>query len=245
MATFPPPSATFSSPSESVPVTSDWIYQSCSELGGDSFGYHWIDEDHFAAYLIDVCGHGAGAALHSVTVISSIRNMILPNVDFKKPGEVMYALNNAFPMEKHNDIYFTIWYGVFNKATGILEYSSAGHPPAVLLNGESARTAEMNYLSTPGLIIGYIPDMEYLTNTVKIQKFNRLFIFSDGVYEVEHADGKGFMTFNEFTEELSKPVPKDARKVEQMLRFASNAQNSETFEDDFTLVELSFLHEAV
>ncbi|MFZ3044584.1 MAG: SpoIIE family protein phosphatase [Desulfatirhabdiaceae bacterium] len=239
---FPPAiKATFPAISKTAPVASDWIYQSCSELGGDSFGYHWIDGDHFAAYLIDVCGHGVGAALHSVTVISSIRNMILPNVDFKKPGEVIYALNNAFTMEKYNNTYFTIWYGVFDKATGILEYSSGGHPPAVLINGDSDSTATLNYLNTPGLVVGSVPDMEYRTNTVKIQKYNRLFIFSDGVYEINYADRKGMMTFKEFAEELSKSVPADARKVEQMLEFVRTAQNSETFEDDFTLVELSFL----
>ncbi|MGD9971957.1 MAG: SpoIIE family protein phosphatase [Desulfatirhabdiaceae bacterium] len=239
---FPPAiTAIFPPASNTAPVVSDWIYQSCSELGGDSFGYHWIDEDHFAAYLIDVCGHGVGAALHSVTVISSIRNMILPNVDFKKPAEVVYALNNAFTMEKYNNTYFTIWYGVYNQTTGILEYSSGGHPPAVLIDGDSESKAELKYLSTPGLVVGSMPDAPYRSNTVKIKEYNKLFIFSDGVYEIEYADKKGMMTLKEFAEEISKPVSPDERKVEQMLHFARKAQNSETFEDDFTLMELSFL----
>ena len=44
-------------------VTTAWRFFPCAQLGGDSFGYHWIDEDNFAMYLLDVCGHGVGSAL--------------------------------------------------------------------------------------------------------------------------------------------------------------------------------------
>jgi sigma-B regulation protein RsbU (phosphoserine phosphatase) len=46
-------------------------------LGGDSFGYHWIDDDHFAVYLLDVSGHGWGAALLSVSVINVLGAALL------------------------------------------------------------------------------------------------------------------------------------------------------------------------
>jgi hypothetical protein len=46
-------------------VQTDWCYVPCSILGGDAFGYHEIDADRLALYLLDVCGHGAGAAMHS------------------------------------------------------------------------------------------------------------------------------------------------------------------------------------
>ncbi|MFM2093568.1 MAG: hypothetical protein RIS70_692, partial [Planctomycetota bacterium] len=38
------------------PLRIDWRYQPSGELGGDAFGYHWIDEEHMAMYLLDVCG---------------------------------------------------------------------------------------------------------------------------------------------------------------------------------------------
>jgi phosphoserine phosphatase RsbU/P len=43
-----------------APLSISWTYDPSTELGGDSFGYHWIDENHFAIYLLDVCGHGVG-----------------------------------------------------------------------------------------------------------------------------------------------------------------------------------------
>ena len=36
-----------------VPRT-DWHFVPSTELGGDSFGYHDIDADHLAIYLLDV-----------------------------------------------------------------------------------------------------------------------------------------------------------------------------------------------
>lgn len=222
------------------PVRSDWIYQSCSELGGDSFGYHWIDDDNFAIYLVDVCGHGVGAALHSVTVISAIRNMILPNIDFRDPAAVLFSLNNAFPMEKYNDTYFTIWYGVFNKKQNMLKYSSGGHPPAILINGKNETLSEIHDLSTHGMMIGSVADIKFQTNSILLDKYNRLYVFSDGVYEIDYSDGSGMMTIETFRQELRKAISPTQNKVKNMLEFAQKAQNSINFADDFTLVELMF-----
>ena len=34
-----------------------------TQLGGDMFGYHWLDTDHLAVYLLDVSGHGVDSSL--------------------------------------------------------------------------------------------------------------------------------------------------------------------------------------
>ncbi|MDD5191448.1 MAG: SpoIIE family protein phosphatase, partial [Dehalococcoidales bacterium] len=112
-------------------LTADWRYIPSSELGGDAFGYRWVDADHFAIFLLDVCSHGVGAALLSISVMNVLRSQNLPGVDFRQPGEVMAALNRAFGMESQNNLYFTMWYGVVNKSTRQLHYSSGGHPPRV------------------------------------------------------------------------------------------------------------------
>jgi len=46
-----------------APIRVDWRYIPCAGLSGDGFGYRWIDDDHFAMYLLDVSGHGIDAAL--------------------------------------------------------------------------------------------------------------------------------------------------------------------------------------
>src|SRR6185369_11211910 len=39
-------------------IESEWCFHPCQQLGGDAFGHHWLDSDHLAIYLLDVCGHG-------------------------------------------------------------------------------------------------------------------------------------------------------------------------------------------
>src|SRR5262245_32925574 len=83
-------------------VESEWCFQPSEHLGGDAFGHHWIDQDHLAIYLLDVCGHGVGAALLSVSVLNTLRTQALPGVDFHAPAEVLRALNRSFLMETQN-----------------------------------------------------------------------------------------------------------------------------------------------
>ena len=58
-------------------VATDWRFIPSVELGGDAFGYHWIDGDHLAIYLLDVCGHGLKAALLSISAVHVLRNQTL------------------------------------------------------------------------------------------------------------------------------------------------------------------------
>ena len=43
-----------SDPIEGI-ISTRWSFIPSASLGGDSFGYHWIDENRFAVYLLDVC----------------------------------------------------------------------------------------------------------------------------------------------------------------------------------------------
>ena len=132
------------------PVRVTWRFVPSTQLGGDSFGYHWLDDDHFAMYLLDVSGHGVGASLLSVSAMNVITAQSLPNVDFRDPGQVLQALSTTFAMEKHDNKYFTIWYGVFQKSRRRLVYAGGGHPPALLIAGPSLQTRGPQSARIPG-----------------------------------------------------------------------------------------------
>ncbi|MEI6504794.1 MAG: response regulator, partial [Planctomycetota bacterium] len=67
-------------------IQADWRFIPSAALGGDAFGYHDLDADHFAVYLLDVCGQGVGAALLSESALNAIRRESLPATDFHVPG---------------------------------------------------------------------------------------------------------------------------------------------------------------
>lgn len=225
-------------PLQSETLSTDWAFKPSTDLGGDAFGYHWIDEDNFAIYLLDVCGHGVGAALLSVSAINVLRAQSLA-ANFTEPAAVLAALNETFDMEQQNQMYFTMWYGIYNKKTRILSYSSGGHPPAILMP-ESKKESDIQMLSTPGMVIGGMPGIQFESKSTTIKPNETLYIFSDGVYEVDYANGTGMMSINEFANALTTPPIENLSKVQSMVRFSREAQNKDNFEDDFSLLEITF-----
>jgi sigma-B regulation protein RsbU (phosphoserine phosphatase) len=221
-------------------IRTEWRFVPSTSLGGDAFGYHMLDENHFATYLIDVSGHGVGAALLSVSVINVLRSHSLPNTDFKDPEQVLGALNIAFPGEENNDMFFTIWYGVYNKGTRELAYASGGHPPALLLDDTPTSNSKVTMLKTPNSVIGGMPEATYEKSECKIGENNTLYIFSDGVYEVEKSDGSMWQ-YQEFAGFLSKIKTDSHSILDRLYSYARNLGNSENFQDDFTILKVVFL----
>jgi sigma-B regulation protein RsbU (phosphoserine phosphatase) len=223
-------------------VRTDWRFVPSAELGGDSFGYHWLDDDHFAFYLLDVSGHGVGSALLSVSAMNALRSQALPQTDFRAPGQVLGALNNAFQMDQQNGLFFTIWYGVYHKPTRRIDYAGGGHPPVLLFNGQSADQAALEILEAGGPMIGAVPDLEFKSASTSLGSFAKLFLYSDGVYEIERID-KSMWPFNEFIEFMKKG-PNDIAgdsKMDRLIAYDREIQGREEFVDDCSIVELQFV----
>ena len=220
-------------------VTTNWLFVPSIELGGDAFGYHWLDADHFAVYLLDVCGHGVTAALLSISVMNVLRNQLLAATDFRMPSQVLEGLNNAFQMDRHNDMYFTIWYGVYDKKTRRLSYANGGHPPPILIAGETEATATAQSLSQPGAIIGAFPDTNFTSDSVGLPAFSRLYVFSDGIYEVLKTD-QTMVKYSDFVEVLVAAKGSDGSTIGRTVDAMRTARGGEQFEDDVSIVEVAF-----
>ena len=152
-----------------------------STLGGDTIGYHWVDDDHLALYLIDVTGHGLDAALLSVSIANVIRAGALPGADMRQPDQVLAKLNDAFQGEQHGERFFTIWYGVYQCVSRTMTWAGGGHPPSiVLLCGEPHPLL----LPSGGLIMGVLRGVDFPARSCRIPAAARLLIFSDGVFEI-------------------------------------------------------------
>ncbi len=222
-------------------ILTDWRFIPSASLGGDAFGYHWLDDENFAIYLLDVSGHGVGAALLSVSVLNILRSQSLARTDFMKPGQVLGALNDTFPGEANNDMFFTMWYGIYNTTTRDLTYASAGHPPALLLpesNGQ-VQGENMAQLRTRNYVIGGMPDIIYKQKVQHIDRGATLYIYSDGVYEITRQDGS-MWRFSEFTSFMSHLPGENPTRIDRLYNHANQMINCETFEDDFTILEVVF-----
>ena len=220
-------------------VTTSWQHIPCSSLGGDAFGYHWLDEGRLGIYLVDVCGHGVGAAMLCISVINALRSQTLQKTDFGSPQSVLKGLNEAFPMEKQNNKYFTLWYGVYDRKHQQLTYSSAGHPHAILFTGDGNANKEFHALSTAGIAIGVMPDIEFKENVLPLGSTSKLYVFSDGVYEITQQDGKE-MSLDDYTKVMQESFNNlEVLQTEKVLeKITSLKREKGPFDDDFSIVEL-------
>lgn len=218
-------------------VAADWVYIPSAHLGGDSFGYHWIDDDHFVVYLLDVSGHGVGPALHSVSVLNVLRLQALPVCDYRDPGAVLTALNKMFQMKDFSGMYFTIWYGVYDRRSRVLRYASGGHPPA-LLRTEADGSYRIGRYRSGGVLIGGVPDATYPVHTEQIPPGAVLYLFSDGAYEVP--TDRGMLGLDAFVRIICHQAALDADSPSEIAARIAEIQACESCLDDFALVRIEF-----
>jgi len=223
------------SPVESAGIRADWRFIPSASLGGDAFGYHDLDPDHFAVYLLDVCGHGVGAALLSVSALNAIRSETLPQTDFHDPGAVLAALNRAFPMERQNDMFFTAWYGVFQRSRRMLRWAGGGHPPALLVSGSEPA----KLLDSEGPLIGAVDGLEFVSGEVAVPPDARLFVYSDGAFEIGLPDGT-MWPFGQFVARLTTLPAAPESPIDALVKHVRTLSRRDDFNDDFSMVELAF-----
>lgn len=209
------------------------------KLGGDSFDYFWLDDQHLALYLLDVSGHGLKAALPSISVLNLLRSRNLGDVNYYQPSSVLTRLNNTFQMTDRNDKYFTMWYGVYNLAQQELIYSSAGHPPAILLTLDSQENILETRLKTPSIPIGMFPELTYQDQSCSINPHSSLYLFSDGIYELNQGDEQiwGLDNFVKFLKKYQRTL---SLNLEQIIAEVKSYNQSPYFEDDLSIIQVKF-----
>jgi serine phosphatase RsbU (regulator of sigma subunit) len=219
------------------PVLAEWRFVPSTQLGGDAFGYYWLDRDTFVFYLLDVSGHGVGSAMHSVTVLNVLQQRALPHVDFANPTAVVSSLNERFQMDSYSGLFFTMWYGVYRPSSRMLTYVSAGHHQAYLVPPDK-RAARP--LGAPALMIGAMPDADYEVQQTTIEAGSSLHLFSDGVFEIVTLDSQRW-SLSDFEPLLLEPALPGTSESERLYQAVRRATGPGPLEDDASLMVLTFL----
>ena len=224
-------------PLTSGPIHTEWRYLPSTRLGGDGFGYHHLDDQNFACYLLDVTGHGTGAAMHAVSVLNVLRQRAMPGIDFYDPAQVLRGLNAMFQMDDHDGMLFSIWYGVYNLGTRQIRYASAGHHPSYLLVSAQCNPTP---LQTRSMVIGAMPGVHFVNQDIVVPKDARLYLFSDGVFEVIVAGGAQW-TLDDFLPLLTSPRHDGVGEAERLYHAVRAVARPGPFDDDFSLLTVRFL----
>lgn len=210
-----------------------------SELGGDSFDYLWIDDDHLLVYLIDVSGHGLEPALLSVSVHNMLRSRSVSSEILLTSEAVLTELNHRFQMDQQDDHYFTMWYGVYQASSRTLRYTSAGAPPALAFNSASGADVIVTELPTHSAPIGMFTDTEFTSHTYAIPPASRVLIYSDGASEITLADDRQ-LGWTDFKNLISRVAASPDWTLDGLIDELNALTPSGAFEDDCSLIQLIF-----
>jgi PAS domain S-box-containing protein len=171
-------------------------FHPCDDLAGDAVGIVPLPQELMGLYLLDVSGHGVGAALLSFT----LNHLLSPAVEGAlitertasglsavPPARVAERLNRQFPMDRTRQ-YFTLIYGVIDPSSGRFQYAMAGHPAPVLLR----RGVPPAVVKGAGLPIGMIEEAAFEDETLTLDPGDRLYFYTDGAIEASNAGEQEF-----------------------------------------------------
>jgi len=174
-------------------------FHPCDDLAGDGVGIVPLPDGRVGLYVLDVSGHGVGAALLSFTLAHLLSTTAEESLLTERagasrtvvpPSRVADRLNRQFPMDRTRQ-YFTLLYGVIDPSSGTFQYVTAGHPAPVLLPRDGPPVA----IEGAGFPIGMIDDAAFEDATIELKPGDRLYLYTDGVIEALNSGGLEFGQF--------------------------------------------------
>ncbi|MBE7437185.1 MAG: serine/threonine-protein phosphatase [Spirochaetales bacterium] len=162
-------------------------YQPLMALGGDFYRIFPIDEHRYGLFLLDIAGHGLGAAMYMNTVANAFEDM---RKYLGRAGRFMRHFNAAL-YGRLGDNFLTAFYGIINLRKKRIEYASAGHTRSLLFSLAIGK-ARVRFLKPNGKVLGIFKKVEYPDTEVPLREDSRLIAFTDGISETFNARSELF-----------------------------------------------------
>ena len=201
------------------------------EVGGDLYDYLLLDDDHLMVVVGDVSGKGVPAALFMVIAKTLLETHSIQRLS---PAEIFMKTNNELCKGNETGLFVTCWLGIITLTSGELCYVNAGHPYPVLYHN-----GEFSYVkSKPNFVLGGMEGLPYAEHSLKLEKGDRLLVYTDGVTEATDANEVLFgedrlLKAMQGTEKMTAPDTLKALRRE----IDSFVGEAEQF-DDITMLQL-------
>jgi sigma-B regulation protein RsbU (phosphoserine phosphatase) len=214
-------------------------FHPCDDLAGDAVGIVPLPQGLTGLYLLDVSGHGVGAALLSFTLThllspaiegALITERTASGLSAMPPARVAQRLNRQFPMDRTRQ-YFTLVYGVLDSSSGRFQYVMAGHPAPVLL----PRSGPPAAVAGAGLPIGMIEEAAFEDETLTLEPGDRLYFYTDGAIEALNAGEEEF-GYARLFEELGRWRERPLREGLDLVAASVRAWCGGRLKDDVSLL---------
>lgn len=145
-------------------------------VGGDMFDFFPLDNENILFYIADVSGHGIPGALVMMKTMALVKNLALSGYDLEK----VISITNKNLSENNDSSFVTGFFCVVNLPTGVMTYVNAGHNSPFIRKG-SGKFCE--FQPEINLIMGILPEAEYVSHKIKLNPNDAFVLFTDGVTE--------------------------------------------------------------
>jgi serine phosphatase RsbU (regulator of sigma subunit) len=199
------------------------------EVGGDYIDFLPMTGQQLAVVVGDVTGRGVPAAL----LMTMTRSIVRSQFGMGTPGEVLQRTNRIICQDVRESRHsVALFLGVYQAEKRLLHFSNAGQMyPLIYRKRENA----WSYLEMSGVPLGIRPEEKYGTESVRLEAWDRVVLFTDGVVEALDNQGSmfGFERFEKLVEQTGRfsPAEQIQEILEQLKAFTQRLEP----EDDVTL----------
>jgi serine phosphatase RsbU (regulator of sigma subunit) len=154
-------------------------------VGGDFYEILPLGDGRLVAAVGDVAGKGSPAALLMALLLAMMRTLADERLE---PAALMERLNVQVCRQAPGTRFITLFYGVFDMATGELTYVNAGHTRPLVMRGD----ATIARLNDGGVALGMFEASTFQAGRITLAPEDLLAIYSDGITEAENPQGQPF-----------------------------------------------------
>ncbi|MDR3577647.1 MAG: PP2C family protein-serine/threonine phosphatase [Anaerolineaceae bacterium] len=201
---------------------------------GDYYDVIPLPSGKIGLLIADVSDKGMGAAVYMALSRTLLRTFAI-EID-AHPAQALAAANHRILADTRTDQFVTVFYGVLDPVSGILNYVNAGHNPPLLVDRSTGRVIDQ--LVRTGIPIG-IQEYVWEEKQVEICPGRLLLLYTDGITEAQNEQSELFGSQNlilAVQKNLEKPAVELINALlNAMQAFIKGAQQS----DDITLMILS------
>jgi phosphoserine phosphatase RsbU/P len=175
------PSGVYSAPG----VETVGISRPANTVGGDFYDILPLQDGRLVVAVGDVAGKGSPAALLMALLLAMMRTLVDEQLE---PADLVARLNVQVCRHAPRSRFITLFYGVYEPASGALTYVSAGHMPPLLLRADGS----CERLTDGGIALGMFERSSYSTGRAMLQPDDLVAVYSDGITEAENPGGRPF-----------------------------------------------------
>lgn len=219
-------------------------YQPTDLVGGDFYYILPLSDTEAGVFICDVMGHGVRSALVTA-IMRTLVEELMPAAH--RPSRFLREINRALAtiLTRTGTLVFaTAFYLIVDIGRSQLRYSNAGGHPAPLHIRRSENLVEPLLLGIgrrPGPALGLLEESTYLTVTRTIEEKDILFLFTDGIYEVEGMNGEFYKQerlYQAVKERIDFPP---SQLLTELIQEVQTFSSSKEFIDDICLVSVEIM----